>query len=73
MEITTKSSNSKNQSCETMNKEIVTLHDRDTLEMIRLFEKSLKKIAHTSADLNFLKKCRDNRIIPLFTNMKHHL
>ena len=67
------SSFSKKYNCGIMNKQIVTLHGRDTLQMIQLFQSLWIKIAHKSTDLTFLKKCRDNKIIPWFINIKHHL
>ena len=56
-----------------MNNIIVTLRGRDTLDLIKTFEKQCVKRVNNIANLEFLKKCRDNEVVPLVAEIKHHL
>jgi hypothetical protein len=54
-----------------MNNLIVSLHRRETLAEIQWFEKMRIKMAQKLADLAFLKKCKDTKVIPRFATTKH--
>ena len=56
-----------------MNKEIVPLCGMEMLHKIWLFERLAVKITHQSVDLDFLKRCRGNRIIPSFIMSNHRM
>ena len=56
-----------------MNTEITTLHGRDMLRRIKLFETTRINIVHHVVDLAFLKRCRDNQITPSFATINHRL
>ena len=59
--------------CESLNHLILSLYGEDTLKETRRFERARIKLKKHLADLTFLKRCRDHRILPKFTAFKHHL
>jgi hypothetical protein len=56
----------KAEQCVNMNNEIVTLHRRETLNDIKMFEKMQIKRAHNIANMSFLKKCKIMMTFHLF-------
>ena len=52
---------------------ISSLYGRETWNNFRLLEKLRIKIVRRAADLDFLKKCRDNNIIPIFALISHKI
>jgi hypothetical protein len=54
-----------------MNNGIFSLHGRETLVEIQWFEKTRIKMAQKLADLAFLKKCKDKKVIPCFSTIKY--
>jgi hypothetical protein len=46
--------------------QIISLYGRETLDEIRVLEKLRVKIKRRVADLEFLKKCRDENVLPKF-------
>ena len=53
--------------------QVQTLHGRDRLKDVRLLETTRVKIAKRTTDLEFLKNCRDNQLVPQFAVIKHRL
>ena len=56
-----------------MNNQIETFHGKEMLRRVRLFEGTRIKISHRTTDLGFLKKCCDNKVVPCFSKVNHHL
>jgi hypothetical protein len=50
-----------------------SLHRREILNEVHLLERTRIKLAHRVADLSFLKRCKDSKVIPGFAVIKHHL
>jgi hypothetical protein len=53
--------------------EIISLYGRETLDEIRVLEKFRVKIKRRVTDLEFLKKYRDENVLPKFTQIKHSI
>ena len=53
--------------------EITSLHGRDISQKFRLLESLRIKIKLRAVDLNFLKQCRDKKLIPDFATIKHRM
>jgi hypothetical protein len=51
--------------------QIISLYGRETLDEIRVLEKLRVKIKRRVADLEFLKKCRDENVLPKFAQIQH--
>jgi hypothetical protein len=47
------------------------MYGRETLDEIRVLEKLRVKIKRRLADLEFLKKCRDENVLPKFAQIQH--
>ena len=56
-----------------MNIVIATLHGREMLLRICLFEGTRMKISHRTTDLGLMKKCHDNKVVPCFAKINHHM
>jgi hypothetical protein len=50
--------------------QIISLYGRETLDKIRVLEKLRVKIKRRMADLEFLKKCRDENVLPKFAQIQ---
>ena len=57
----------------TVFKQVESLHGRDVLNDLKHLETTRIKIAQKSTNMEFLKRCRDNEIIPQFATVKHRL
>ena len=53
--------------------EIATLYGRDIAKEARRLEMARIKIQRRAIDMDFLKRCRDTNILPIFLIVKQHL
>ena len=63
-------SSSLNNNHRNLKTKILSPHEGDAWEEICYLKKTRMKIERKAADLKFLKQCRDNNLIPLFTQIK---
>jgi hypothetical protein len=56
-----------------LNYQITSLYGREILDETRVLEKLRVKIKRRAADLDFLKRCRDNNVLPKFTCIEHKI
>jgi hypothetical protein len=67
-----------NNTCETphhrnLKTTISSLYGRETWNNFRLLENLRIKIVRRAVDLDFLKKCRDNNLTPIFSLISHQI
>ena len=56
-----------------LNDQITSLYGREILDEVRELEKLRVKIKRRAIDLDFLKQCRDNNVLPKFARIQHKL